>query len=324
MKDIPVSDLMRRDVELVSPATPVRALLQHMLQQRHSCVLMGENRRLAGIVTERDLVRLMARLPDDPTIADQAARRFMSTPVHAVRSDQSLFEALVIARAEKVRHLPVIDDRDRLTGLLTQTDLVEAHFHIIERQQEFIEDAIASRTEELVEANRRLQTLSLEDPLLGIGNRRAMEVDMAHTHSLASRHQRHYTVALFDVDNFKLYNDHYGHAAGDRCLRRIVDCIGEGIRKSDRLYRYGGEELLLLLPDTARFGGNILAQRLIEQLSGLEIPHQGSPFGVVTMSAGVADFSFVEQGNGTSWQQVVERADRSLYQAKSCGRNQVA
>jgi diguanylate cyclase (GGDEF)-like protein len=77
-----------------------------------------------------------------------------------------------------------------------------------------------------------------------------MELDLYHTHFAAARYQRCYAVVLFDVDYFKLYNDRYGHARGDKALQQISRFLKETIRKSDRVYRYGGEELLLLLPDT--------------------------------------------------------------------------
>lgn len=166
-----------------------------------------------------------------------------TTPVHTVQSDQSLFDALVISQAECVRHLPVVDNQDRILGIVTQTDLTNAHFRVIEMQRTLIERAIEDRTEELLVANRELQSLSMEDALLSIGNRRAMEVDMEHRHSLAMRHRRPYTVALIDIDNIKSCNDCYEHLAGDSALQRVTSVIQQAIRKSDRLYRYGGMDL---------------------------------------------------------------------------------
>jgi len=324
VKEISVSDLMTRDIELMAPDIPLREVITRMQHNRHSCTLIGSHGSPEGIITERDLVRVMTKLMDDPDLAGQAAAAFMSTPPHTVQQGQSLFDALVISRAEHVRHLPVVDNDQRLTGLLTQTDLTQAHFRVTEMQQLIIERAIKNRTEELLNANRELESLCMEDALLGIGNRRSMEVDMQHTHSLAGRYQRPYTVALLDIDYFKRYNDHYGHQAGDRALQQVTETIGSAIRSSDRLYRYGGEELLLLLPDTVAEGGATLCQRLVRNLFDTAIPHCKSPYGVITVSAGLVDNLQPAPGAARDWQEVVHRADQALYQAKHRGRNRVA
>jgi diguanylate cyclase (GGDEF)-like protein len=146
-----------------------------------------------------------------------------------------------------------------------------------------------------------------------------MDVDLDHTHALAIRYQRTYAVVLFDVDFFKLYNDTAGHPAGDEVLRKISAYLQTCIRKSDRLYRYGGEEILMLLPETLPHGALILAGRIIEGLADLKIPHPASSLSVVTMSCGVA-FQVPEPAHAT-WHDVVSQADTALYAAKQSGRN---
>jgi diguanylate cyclase (GGDEF)-like protein len=324
VKEIPITDLMSSDVELVSPEKPLHDVVKRMQENHQSCVLAGENGVPAGIITERDLVRVLGKLVDQPDLIQQPASVFMSSPPHTVQQDQSLFDALVISRAERVRHLPVINEEQKLVGLLTQTDLTAAHFRVIELQRSLIERAIEDRTEKLRSANRELELLSMEDPLLGIGNRRAMEVDMEHTHSLACRYQRPYTAVLMDIDHFKRYNDHYGHLAGDQALQQVVAIIQSAIRKSDRLYRYGGEEFLLLLPDTDSEGAEILAKRLIRDLQMAALPHCKSPYGIVTMSAGLSAYRTDVNTGESDWRKFVRQADQSLYQAKNLGRNRVA
>lgn len=146
----------------------------------------------------------METLLENPLLGNAPVARYMTTPVHTVQGDQSLCDALVISQAECVRYLPVVDNQVRILGIVTQTDLTNAHFRVIEMQHTLRERAIEDRTEELLVANRELQSLSMGDTLLGIGNRRAMEVPMEHRHSLAMRHQRPYTVALIDIDHFKI------------------------------------------------------------------------------------------------------------------------
>lgn len=162
-------------------------------------------------------------------------------------------------------------------------------------------------------------SLMLVDSLTGLGNRRAMEVDLEHTHSQALRYNRSYSVALFDVDHFKLYNECYGHKAGDTALQRISEHLIKSIRTCDRLYRYGGEEILLIMPETTLYGALILADRILVSLADLNIPHEKSLHSFVTLSCGVA--SQVEVNGYGSWEDLVDLADRGLYASKNNGRN---
>lgn len=323
MKEILITSLMTSEVDLVKPNACLKQVVRIMRDKRHSCVLIGEDGIPTGIVTERDLVKMLDQMIHDSSMPDHRVDEIMAREPHTVHKKQSLFDALAITRAEHIRHLPVVDDEHKLVGLLTQTDLANAHFHVIEMQREIIERAIESQTGELKEANERLHALSMEDGLLGIGNRRAMEVDLEHTHAVMQRYHHPYAIALIDIDHFKLYNDHYGHLEGDACLQQVSQSLEQTIRESDRLYRYGGEEFLLILPDTDQGGANVLAKRLVKNLYDAAMPHCKSTYNVVTISIGIASCSAAGGDNGT-WKDVVERADKSLYGAKSAGRNQVA
>jgi len=324
LTQIPIRELMTRNVELLAPGTPLHNVVRIMQSDRHSCVVLGENGVPAGIITERDLVCVLERILDEPGLAEEPVSNFMSTPPCTVNAEQTLFDVLVIARADGVRHLPVVDSKQMLVGLITQTDLARAHFQLIEQQQQLIEQAIQERTEQLVAANTELQSLSMEDGLLRIGNRRAMEVDMEHTHARAVRYHQPYTVVLLDVDYFKAYNDNYGHLAGDDALKQTATIVKNLIRKSDRVYRYGGEEILLLLPDTNPGGAEILTQRILKRLQDTAITHCKSPYGVVTMSAGIARYKLEQQESISGWRDIVQQADQRMYHAKETGRNRVA
>ncbi|VAW72944.1 hypothetical protein MNBD_GAMMA15-340 [hydrothermal vent metagenome] len=325
MTQIPIHELMTHGVELLAPDTPLHEIVRAMQSTRHSCAVLGKNGVPTGIITERDLVDVLQRIFDEPGLAEEPVSNFMSTPPCTVHDDQMLFDTLVIARAEGVRHLPVVDSNQKLVGIITQTDLAQAHFQSIEHQQQLIEHAIQERTEQLVAANAALQSLSMEDGLLHIGNRRAMEVDMEHTHARAVRYQQPYTVVLLDVDYFKAYNDEYGHLAGDEALKHTATTVKESIRKSDRVYRYGGEELLLVLPDVNSGGGELLTQRILNKLQNTAIPHSKSPYGVITMSAGIARCNLKQQDSiSDDWRDIVHLADQRLYHAKETGRNRVA
>lgn len=317
--EILVTSLMTANVTCTTASAYLADVIQSMIDNRYSCMVVVESGLPIGIITERDIVRLMGMFISDRPPCPMRVAEVMSVPVATVSEETTLFEALVISSAQKIRHLPVVTASGKMIGLVTQSDLARAHFKIYEKQQEIIEHSVTLRTRELLESNEQLKSLSLLDPLTGLGNRRAMEVDLDHTHSQAVRYKRPYSVALFDVDHFKLYNDCYGHKGGDTALRRIAEHLQSCIRTCDRLYRYGGEEILLIMPETPLNGALILADRILASLAVVNIPHEKSSYGHVTLSCGIA--SQAEVGGYDNWEGLVDLADRGLYASKSNGRN---
>ncbi len=320
MKEILVKTLMTNSVSCLPPETQLCDAIELMHKQQYSCIVIAQDKLPVGILTERDLVDVLSNKHPEQRLA-QPISGFMSGPVLTLNQNESLFDALVVNRAEKVRHLPVVNDEDELVGLITQSDLANAHFHVIEIQSDLIEQAIKSETMALQHLNDELQALSMEDHLMEIGNRRAMEVDLSHTHSSSMRYDQNYSVLLLDVDYFKGYNDLYGHQMGDDALRKVAELIKKSIRASDRLYRYGGEELLLLLPHTSAEQSAIAAEKLIKSIETASIPHEDSPLKCLTISGGCASALINKHEKHGSWEAVVEEADQALYQAKSEGRN---
>lgn len=179
---------------------------------------------------------------------------------------------------------------------------------------------LETRNDELAAMNERFKSLALEDGLTGIGNRRAMELELENVHAIALRFHRPYSVALLDVDFFKNFNDHYGHPAGDELLRTLSGRLSEFLRKSDRIYRYGGEEFLLLFPECNATGAAIVTERICASVLELGYEHCESEEGFVTVSAGVAHEA-ADDAKRSSWKTVVGEADKALYLAKNRGRN---
>jgi diguanylate cyclase (GGDEF)-like protein len=321
MDEIAVSRLMSSRVECVSRGTTLAEAATLMHEHSRSCLVVTEGDAPVGIITERDMVGTLAEMLLGQSPGRMVGAR-MTSPVLTVREDAGLFEALVLCQSRHIRHLPVVDADGRLAGILTQSDLVRAHLEMIETQREQIERAVAARTSELTEINERLKALAMEDSLLSIGNRRAMEVDLQYTHEAALRYGHVYSLALFDVDSFKKYNDTYGHAAGDDVLRAVGRTMRKGIRRSDRLYRYGGEEILLVLPMTSEEGAEQVCLRLMRALEDCGIEHTGSLHDVITMSCGVATVHHASS-YAEGWRAVAELADKSLYRAKALGRNAI-
>lgn len=321
MQEILIETLMTTGVRSAAPHNKLEDVFEIMRDNNCSCVVVAEMNEAVGIITERDIVRILSGQKMMTNLLETKVSEVMTSPVITINKKDSLFEALVISRAQGIRHLPVVNAQRKLTGIITQSDLVRAYFQIFEKQREVIEKSISQRTEALVKANEELKVLSMEDPLLGIGNRRAMEVDLQYTHASAIRYKSPYSVIIADLDYFKSYNDHYGHLAGDDVLKGIAGVLKDNIRGADRLYRYGGEEFLVLLPQTGIDGARFVAEKMVEKVRDANFLHSKSPYRTITISAGVCNFS--DADGDTSWKDMVKRADVRLYKAKEGGRNRV-
>jgi diguanylate cyclase (GGDEF)-like protein len=167
-----------------------------------------------------------------------------------------------------------------------------------------------------------LKSLSTIDGLTGIANRRRFDEVLSHEWLLARRTLAPLSLLLMDIDLFKAYNDHYGHLAGDDCLRKVAAGLSEVARRpGDLAARYGGEEFVLLLPDTNSEGARCIANRVQEKIKTLNIPHAFSTVAnQITLSIGSA--SMVPTDEKIS-DELIKRSDELMYEAKLNGRNQV-
>lgn len=172
----------------------------------------------------------------------------------------------------------------------------------------------------LHQAHQTLKDLALTDSLTGLGNRRRLDAVLDVEIARARRQGYPVALVMMDLDFFKAYNDRYGHLAGDQCLRRVAEVLGQALKRpADLAVRYGGEEFTLLLPDTDGHGAGLIVQETLQQLRRLAIEHAGSPFGVVSASAGIAVAHPAQQP--ISSQALVAEADATLYEAKRQGRD---
>ncbi len=161
----------------------------------------------------------------------------------------------------------------------------------------------------------QLLVLARKDPLTGVGNRRALDEKLAEVCAAQTRVNIQSSLIILDIDNFKEFNDEFGHAAGDQILVRLTEIIDLRIRVTDSLYRIGGEEFVVVLEGQDKEKG----RRLAEQLRTLVEANELAPSGCVTISLGVAELA-----PGESPAQWLKRADVALYESKRAGRNQTS
>lgn len=177
--------------------------------------------------------------------------------------------------------------------------------------------------EELRLAHETLEQLALEDALTGLGNRRRLDAVLPIETSRARRLGTPLGIVMLDIDHFKRYNDHYGHLAGDQCIRAVAQVLaGFARRPGDLAARYGGEEMTLLLPNAEPEDTYRIAEQIRQAVRALAIPHSGSDHGLVTVSLGYHVYTPLPM-DSTSEAQLLRAADEALYQAKDAGRDRV-
>lgn len=160
--------------------------------------------------------------------------------------------------------------------------------------------------------NRVLKQQAQTDVLTGLANRRAMETELETELSRLKRYKGTSCLMILDIDHFKSINDSFGHATGDKALNALASIVKQRLRKSDRIFRYGGEEFVIILPNTELQHGVLLAEYFRELVSHSELIDEVS----LTISVGVTEMVI-----GEDWKTCFERADRHLYVAKKQGRN---
>jgi len=182
--------------------------------------------------------------------------------------------------------------------------------------------SLSESNQQLQNANEKLETLTLEDALTGLHNRRYLEMQLEQQWLHAPQSQTSLTLMVIDIDYFKLYNDTYGHAEGDVCLTQVAQILASCLQRStDVVARIGGEEFVILLPDVKKDEALSLAEQILLRLNEAQIRHATSPLDDnVTVSIGIA--SVMPGGDATALA-LFKAADKALYKAKAKGRNQI-
>jgi len=184
-----------------------------------------------------------------------------------------------------------------------------------------LEEELARKHEQLRSLNVKLKDLARIDPLMQVGNRISMYEAIERLHDQTMRYHKSYGLLICDIDHFKLVNDTLGHQAGDKTLFKVARVIKQNIRRADQVFRFGGEEIVVLLPEQDLEGAVHSGERIRQAVQALGIFHPTATDKTLTVSVGAAA---CEPGStARDWKEVLEQADKALYQAKAQGRNRV-
>ena len=250
-----------------------------------------------------------AHAPDVLVLQQELCRRDDLSVVHAVKADADVYgTAVLLIVAPEVEADIVAEELRR--------GIIDVLVEPVREPELLARVTAAARTkslqEELVEQTRRLERHLYEDALTRVYNRRFILTQLAAHMSAARRHGRPLALAVVDVDGFKALNDTYGHAAGDQVLVAVARALREGTRAEDAVGRVGGEEFLVLLPDTDAKAAAQAAERMRAAVAAVEGPEPVS-----------ASVGWATAGAEESPEDAVKRADEALYEAKAAGRNRV-
>lgn len=171
-------------------------------------------------------------------------------------------------------------------------------------------------------ADETNRVLAAMDPLTGVANRRSLIAALDRDVARAQRMREPMALMMVDIDHFKDVNDQYGHPAGDRVLCGVINVLRQRVRAQDLVGRYGGEEFMVLLPDTGLAGAEQLARELCKAVEESRCPADGVPGPGIAVTVSIGVFGGRLE-SGDSWDMLIAAADRALYQAKNNGRNRV-
>jgi two-component system, cell cycle response regulator len=299
---------------LVADDEPVnRALIQRRLEREGYHVLTARDGSEAveqALASLPDLVILDVMMPEMDGM--DACRLIKET--EATRDIPIIFLSARDETEMKVSGLSLGAD-DYISKPFEAEELI-ARVHVAIRLKRE-RDQLRTSVEEASMRAERAQERAMTDALTGLLNRYGLQHILAREHAEARRYHRPFSCLLIDLDNFKTINDTYGHQVGDLTLQQISGVLREAVRASDTVFRYGGEEFLVLLPETDLDGAVALGEKIRAAAAARPFGDDGHVFNL-TLSAGAASLSDNESGHD-----MIARADMALYHAKEKGRNRV-
>jgi len=291
------------------PDEQMTEILLHLKDAPNDCVIVLEENLPIGILTSKDLLGLISEV----ACGSRKISEVMSSPIETMNIKDSISDALEFIKSRHYKRIVVVDDTGCVMGIVTQQDLisrtylkwsqlVNEHFHQFEEL-----------TQNLQQRNRHLTTLATKDALTGIHNRHLFTEFFDKELASMTRYKTRLALIMMDLDYFKRVNDTYGHNIGDYVLKTAAHIVKHSVREADLLARWGGEEFILLLPNSGCKEAYRAAEKIRKALEAFRFDEVGQ----VTCSLGIT-----EVADGDTLESAIERADAALYRAKGSGRNQ--
>jgi diguanylate cyclase (GGDEF)-like protein len=295
----PITDIMHRHVVTVDAKIPARQCAGRMARERIGCIIVTQNGRPLGIITERDYVNLVVRGKPAPERA--RAVDIMSSPLITVAHNADFAAAVQLINQKDVKRLPVVK-AGRVIGLLTLKNMMA--FSNLELAR-------------LAQRNKKLATEAEADALTGLYNKAAITRQVRREYERIHRFGGRTSLLMLDLDHFKKINDTHSHLAGDAVLRELGKLLKKVCREIDTVGRFGGEEFVIIAPNRKKYHAVLFGERLRKAVEDHVFPFKNLKIRL-TVSLGIASLF-----EGRNYKAALERADRALYHAKAMGRNRI-
>lgn len=325
----------------MSGAQPVRILLVDDEPENLKALqrTLGEKFHSVAVTSPLEALSLIEKEDFGVVVSDQKMPQMLGVDFLAevARRNPIVTRVILTAHSEVADILQAINRAEIYRYILKpweNQELVATMQQALERNQLFrenqkliqelkdltlnLEKAVEKRTLELKLANERLSELAMTDPLTGLLNKRAFSKKLLEEVDRTSRYHHALTVAMIDVDHFKHFNDTEGHVLGDEALKKIAQILSGNLRKSDSVGRFGGEEFIIMMPETKIQSGLEICERLRSSIE--QERFQGrEKASYLTISIGLSVFPEA----GETAESLINSADSALYEAKQSGRNRV-
>jgi diguanylate cyclase (GGDEF)-like protein len=283
--------------------------------------VMAVGHKCATAADDREALDMHRLHPADVILAEGtaagAAGAALCRAVRAAAGDSYTYVILLAPTGDKARFLEgMAAGADEIMGQPVDLDELAARLGAAQRVV-VLQKRLAARNQALRRDSQRNFEAARIDPLTGVANRRQLAEDLAAL--FGTPYRLHHSVALADIDSFKLYNDRFEHQAGDEVLRQVSAAMRRALRQGDWLYRYGGEEFLVILRDQRLDAAARTMERVRRAVEELGVRHPDGPAGVITVSIGVTELT-ADVSSAEEW---IHRADAALYRAKAAGKNRL-
>ncbi|MEA3512658.1 MAG: diguanylate cyclase [Campylobacterota bacterium] len=276
-----------------------------------SVIIINNEHKPLGIFTTKDFLSAMHI---DANL-NEPIKNFMSSPLQTVTSKIKIYDALEFLKEKHFKRLVVIDSNDKITGVVTQTELLRL---VNNKWLDLVKQKgleLSKINQKLIEKTENLETKASTDFLTQLYNRRKFDSLMGYEIKQVQRNKdRYLSVIILDIDGFKYVNDTYGHDIGDNILQDIANILKISSRNSDIVCRWGGEEFCLGLPNTDIENGILVAEKIRLTIEGYVFTKELR----ITCSFGISQLHETDTYN-----ELFKRADEALYKAKHTGKNKV-